>query len=183
MKKKVSLTRAPAREGLGLPTIMDRDLATLHGVRYVHLAAFALDVDRGRAAGEGYGDPRPFAWEVFLTEHYLLARFDPTEDRALIEDAVLSILEGEPDALGSQLAFALWDAISRGRWPASSKQAFASWKSRPDEMVRDLAPLWRDGAERARSLAAGCLVVELDPPLAPPTRAALAAMAARTETP
>ncbi|MCC6873002.1 MAG: hypothetical protein IT378_01740 [Sandaracinaceae bacterium] len=183
MKKKVSLTKAPAREGLGLPTIMDRDLATQHGVRYVHLAAFAIDVDRVREAVEGYGDPRPFAWEVFLTERYLLARFDPREDRALVEDAVLSILDGEPDALGAQLAFALWDAIARGRWPSSSKQAFASWKGRPDEMVRDLAPLWRDEAAHARSLAAGCLDVELDPPLAPPTRAALEAMAARSETP
>lgn len=176
MAKKSLLRVAPAQEKLGLPTIMDRALAARHGVAYVHLVAFAIDVDRVREAVEGYDDPRPFGWEVFLTEAYLLARFG-AEHRALLEDVVLSILDGEPDALGSQLAFSVWDALERGALPRELRDAFKSWRARPDELVRALAKLWEKGDALVRELAESTLAVELEPPLAPPTREALAAMA------
>jgi hypothetical protein len=169
---------APAQEKLGLPTIMDRALAARHGVRYVHLAAFAIDVDRVREAVEGYDDPRPFGWEVLLTEAYVLERFDGN-DTAILEDAVLAILDGEPDALGSQLPFAVWDAIERGELPRSLREAFKSWRARPKELVRALGALWQRGDAIVRELAESALAVELDPPLAPPTCEALARMAQR----
>jgi hypothetical protein len=175
--KGKSLPRiGPASEKLGLTTIMDRGLAARHGIPYVHLAAFSIDVDRVREAVEGYDDPRPFGWEVFLTEAYLLHRFGP-EERALLEDAVLSILDGEPRALGAQLAFAVWDAIERGALPRELREVFRSWRARPEELVRELAPLWQDEARWRTELARGCLDAELDPPLSPPTREALEAMA------
>jgi hypothetical protein len=163
------------KEALGIRTIMDRALAARHGVPYVHLAAFAIDVDRVRDEVEGYGDRRPFGWEVFLTEAYVLER--AKDERALLEDVVLSILDGQPDALGSQLVFAIWDAIHRAQLPRDLRKAFASWKAEPDELVEKLAPLWKKGADNIRELAQGCLAVEIDPPLAPPTRASLEALA------
>lgn len=181
MVSKVRLpSAAPGAQGLGLPTIMDPALAQRHGVPYVHLAAFAIDVDRVREAVEGFDDPRPFGWEVFLTEAYVLERFDPDarpDELVLFEDVVLSILEGGPDALGSQLVFSIWDAIVRGRLPKDLERAFSTWRARPKQLVRDLAQLWVDGPKNVRELAAGCLEVELDPPPAPPTREALERMA------
>lgn len=171
---------SPAQEKLGLPTIMDRALAAKHGAPYVHLAAFAIDVDRVREAVEGYGDPRPFGWEVLLTEAYLLARFG-ADAGALLEDAVLSILDGEPDALGGQLAFAVWDALERGELPAELRRAFASWRARPKELSRALGELWPDAPRLVAELARGCLEAPLEPPLAPPTREALERMAAREQ--
>jgi hypothetical protein len=169
---------APAQEKLGLPTIMDRALAARHGVAYVHLAAFAIDVDRVREAVEGYDDPRPFGWEVLLTEAYVVARFG-AGDATIVEDAVLSVLDGEPDALGAQLPFAVWDAIERGELPRTLRDAFRSWRARPRELVRALGALWERGDAIVRELAESALAVELDPPLAPPTREALEAMARR----
>lgn len=166
---------SPTQEKLGLKTIMDRALAARHGIPYVHLAAFAIDVDRVREHVEGYDDPRPFGWEVLLTEHYLLERFG-AEDRALLEDAVLSILDGEPDALGGQLAFAVWDAVARNALPDSLRVAFKAWRARPDELVEELAQLWPDAARLVPELARGCLDADVEPPLAPPTKAALEAM-------
>ncbi len=165
----------PAQEKLGLPTIMDRALAARHGVAYVHLAAFAIDLDRVREAVEGYDDPRPFGWEVLLTEVYLVARFGP-DDTSILEDAVLSVLDGEPDALGGQLPFAVWDAVERGELPRSLREAFRSWRARPHELVEALAKLWARGDDLIRELAKRALDVELDPPLAPPTREALITM-------
>lgn len=176
--RSLLLRKAPTREKLGLTTIMDRALAARHGVPYVHLAAFAIDVDRVREHVEGYDDPRPFGWEVLLTEHYLLERLG-VEDRVLLEDTVLGILEGEPDALGGQLAFAVWDAVVRGELPDELRSAFKSWRERPDELVKDLTPLWADAPRLIRELAEGCLAVELDPPLAPPTKLALEAISTR----
>lgn len=170
----------PAKEKLGLPTIMDRALAARHGADYVHLAVFAIDVDRVREAVEGYGDPRPFGWEVLLTEAYLLERFG-AEARSLLEDAVLSILDGEPDALGAQLVFSVWDAIERGELPGELRSAFKSWKARPKELVRDLAKLWPEASRLIPELSQGCLDARLDPPLAPPTIEALKKMSERAQ--
>lgn len=175
MAKKTALPGAPA-EKLGAPTIMDRALAVSLGVPYVHLAVFSIDLDRVREEVEGYDDPRPFGWEVFLTECYLLARFDPSkrpEEAAFFEQVVLSILDGRPDALGAQLSFAVWDAVQRGRFPKRLEGAFKSWKVRPKALVKDLSKLWEREDALRESLARGCLEVALAPPLAPPTVQAL----------
>ncbi len=166
----------PTKEKLGLPTIMDRALAARHGARYVHLAVFAIDVDRVREALEGPDDALPFAWDVLLTQAYLRSlEGDPV---SLLEDTVLSILEGEPDALGGQLAFAVWDAAEREALPESLRGAFESWRARPKELAKQLAKLRAPGRELEAELAQACLDAPLDPPLAPPTREALARLAA-----
>jgi hypothetical protein len=171
-------------EGLGRKTIMDRALAGRHGAAYVHLAAFAIDVDRVRDATEGSADERPFGWEVFLTECWLVDRVSPADPvaRGMIEDVVLAAIDasgaaGEEGVLGAQVPFAVWDAVARGAWPAELRSAFSQWKARPKELVKDLAPLWKDEARHRRELATACLEAELDPPLAPPTLEALRAMA------
>ena len=174
-RKKQLPSLSPAQEKLGLPTIMDRALAQSHGVPYVHLAVFAIDVDRIRDAVEGFDDPRPFGWEVLLTEAYLLRRFEPRKhahEVLLLEDTVLSILDGATDALGSQLVFAVWDALARGELPKELDRAFRGWRTRPKQLVKELGRLWADPANVPR-LAASALEVEMEPPIAPPTREAL----------
>ena len=165
---------APKKEGLGRQTIMDRALASKHGATYVHLAAFAIDIDRVRDALEDLDDPRPFGWEVFLTEVYLLERLAVETDpiaRTIVEDVVLGVLEGDRgvEVLGSQLPFAVWDAIERGEWPSELRACFRGWKGRPTDLTRELAPLWADRERHVRELSEHCLGAELDPPLAPPT--------------
>lgn len=180
MREKKLLPTADGAEGLGRATIMDPTLAASHGVAYVHLAAFAIDIDRVREYVEGPEDPRPFGWEVFLAEAYLLRHFDPTrrpEQVLLFEDVVLSVLDGRSDALGSQIAFAIWDAIERERFPVRLRGAFATWKARPTELVEELAPLHETQETLVPELAEGCLATPLDPPLAKPTLAALREMA------
>jgi len=172
------------REGLGRPTIMDRALAARYGVAYVHLAAFAIDVDRIRDATESDDDDRPFAWEVFLSARYLLWRFDPNaeDQRALLEDAVQSILElrvNDEGFLGSQLPFAVWVLVAQGAWPKEFELWFKTWKKKPREMVKDLQAVFANSDEQERSLAQMCLNAELEPPIAPPSKEALTAMAQR----
>ncbi|MEZ4338808.1 MAG: hypothetical protein R3B82_19495 [Sandaracinaceae bacterium] len=159
---------------------MDRELATRHGVPYVHLVAFAIDVDRVREATEGYDDPRPFGWEVFLVERYLTDRFDPNRQPELVlifEDIVLGVLEGAPSALGSQIVFAIWDLIQRSRFPKRLEGAFRAWQERPDELGEDLDLLFAEEDRVVKELARSCLEVALEPPLAPPTKEALEALA------
>ena len=158
---------------------MDRALAGSHGAPYVHLAVFAIDVDRVRERIEDGADDLPFGWEVFLTEVYLLAHVQPAEPagRALLDDVVLGIFDGPDGRLGAQLVFAAWDAVARGAWPTELRRLFSSWRSRPDELVRALAPLWKDEARLTAELARRCLECPIDPPLAPPTLEALAALA------
>jgi len=161
---------------------MDPGLAAQHGVAYVHLAAFAIDVDRVREQVEGYDDPRPFGWEVFLVEQYLVDRFDPSrrpEEVLIFEDVVLGILDGDPAALGSQVVFSIWDLIQRDRFPKRLEGAFKGWRSRPKALLKDLDALFADEARHRAELAAGCLAVELSPPLAPPTIEALESLATR----
>lgn len=180
-RKKHLPSLGPTQEKLGLPTIMDRALAQSHGVPYVHLAVFAIDVDRIRDAVEGFDDPRPFGWEVLLTEAYLLGRFDPARhahEVLLLEDVVLSILDGAPDALGSQLVFAVWDALERGELPEELGRAFKGWRTRPKQLVKDLGKLWAEPGIVER-LASAALEVEMEPPIAPPSREALAELAGR----
>jgi hypothetical protein len=156
-----------AREGLGRPTVMDRALAARHGVPYVHLAVFAIDVDRVREATESDDDPR----------------CDPSDEstRAMLEDATNAVLElrsSEEGVLGSQLPFAIWTLVARGGWPRELEGWFRAWKKKPRSLEKELGALFDDAAAEERALARFVLSVELDPPLAPPTREALESMAA-----
>jgi hypothetical protein len=171
---------APEAEGLGRPTIMDRALAQDHGVRYVHLAVFAIDVDRVAEAAPAE-DSLPLGWEVFLTEHFLLAEFsEPSAaELALLEDVCEAVLdqEGQQRALGNQLCFAIYDAVARGALPNSLGSPFKHWRSAPKQLLAELAELWRDPEASARRCALHCLAQKLEPPLAPPTLEALQELA------
>jgi hypothetical protein len=178
------LAQAPqGAERLGLPTIMDRALAAKHGVRYVHLAAFAIDIDRVREASESQRDERPFGWEVFLTECFLLETIDPASegDAALLEDALLSVLElreGE-EVLGTQLPFAVWHAVEKRGWPTDLSRALRHWKAKPEQLGKDLDGFFLEHLSARKALAEGCLSLELAPPLAPPTQEILSRWAGR----
>lgn len=175
----------PTREGLGRPTIMDRALASKHGVPYVHLAVFAIDVDRvrdEREGSDGETDATPFGWEVFLTARYLAWRCDPSDEatRAMLEDATLAVLElppSEEGVLGSQLPFAVWSLIAHGLWPRELEPWFRAWKKKPRELEKELGALFARGEPLERELAAAALATTIEPPLAPPTRDALTSMA------
>ena len=177
MKRKTSLPLAkPAQSGLGLPTIMDRDIAAAHGSAYVHLVVFCIDVDRVY-----WLDPEdsglPFGWEVFITEFYLLAWAHAHPDcfAEVVEAVCAPLLEetpGEPP-LGGQVAFATYDAIARGALPRELTALFSSWRSPPRELVSELSALHADAAATAERLATYCLSADVEPPLAPPTREAL----------
>jgi hypothetical protein len=160
----------PEQTSLGLPTIMDRDLVDSHGVQYVHLAVFAIDIDRVY-----WLDPEstelPFGWEVFLTERFLLAHAAANE---LLESICMPLLEetpGEPP-LGGQIVFAIYDLSQRGELPESLRKLFFGWKKPPLELLEALAALHRDEAALP-ALVEHCLEADLTPPLAPPTREAL----------
>ena len=178
--QKRRLPAAPAA-GLDHTTIMDRELAALHGGAYVQLAVFAIDLDRLYAL-----DPErpalPFGWEVFLVEQYLLARIDGHAEpgRALLEDACLSVLAQPPEeqGYGSQLVFAVYDALARGALPESLRPVFARWLKPPVQLQEALDELWSDAPAVLARCAADCLTRKLDPPLAPPTRTTLEAMRA-----
>jgi len=162
---------------------MDRELAQKHGVTYVHLAAFAIDVDRVRDEVETEAlDPMwPFGFEVFLTEAWLVEKLGEGANEALLADACAAVMKKslahEGQVFGAQLPFAVFDGVARGELPEKLRQLFAIWKHEPRDLLDDLAELWaRAEAERPR-LARACLEVELDPPLAPPTREKLEAWA------
>jgi hypothetical protein len=178
MSKKLPVTGE--QEGLGAPTIMDRALAARHGVPYVRLAAFAIDLDRA------YGhdpdpDARPLGWEVFVTECYVVGRVDAEGEtgRALLEDICTQVLDQPPDAqaLGSQVVFAIYHALSRSRLPESLQPIFKRWRRRPRQLMASLDELWEERAEALPALAELCLDLDLDPPLSPPVRNALDQMA------
>ncbi len=165
-------------EGLGLETIMDRALAAQLGVPYVHLAAFAIDLDRINAE-VGDAEGWPTGWEVFLTELYLRERFDPSrpDDRELVTETCAAVMEAG-QALGAQLPFAVWDAVERGAWPEELRAIFRPWRRKPVQLARALDALFEDADAERQRLAAACLGVPLEPPLAPPTREALARISA-----
>lgn len=177
MKRKTSLPLAsPTQSGLGLPTIMDRDLAATYGAAYVHLAVFSIDIDRVY-----WLDPEesglPFGWEVFVTEYYLLSHANALTGSGaeLLEAMCTALLEetpGEPP-LGGQVVFAVYDAICRGALPPELSKVFSSWRSPPRDLVAALGELHGDAQANAKRLASYCLEAELEPPLAAPTRQAL----------
>lgn len=163
---------------------MDRALAQTYGVPYVHLAVFAIDIDRAREQIEddGADDDLPMGWEVFLTERFLDARHDASTEagRTLLEDAVLGIFDLPPNdepVFGSQLPFAVWHALGRGALPAELKATFDAWKAKPKELGVELDRLYLTKDESTRVLARRCLEAPLSPPLAPPAREALEALA------
>jgi len=179
MDKRKLVQLGPAHDKLELPTIMNSALAARYGTAYVRLAAFAIDLDRAYTlvdADEGL----PFGWEVFVTECYLLGAVDAHEesDAALLEETCLSILEQPPDdqGYGSQLLFAVYDAIQRGWYPDTLAGPFRSWRSSPRQLHKALTELWAGPVEPLQTLAAQLLALPLDPPLSPPTRDTLEQM-------
>jgi hypothetical protein len=194
MKRRRVLHRAQRGEAkLELPTIMDRGLAAKHGALYVHLAAFAIDIDRVFAAIApddeddigltGAPDPeeQPFGWEVFLTSARVRA-LDPGDPKvlAMLEETCAFVLDQAPDeqGYGSQLVFGVYDAVKRGALPQSLADLFRSWRARPKQLDRALDALWKNDAAALPAIAARCESIALEPPLAPPTRATLQQMAA-----
>ncbi len=181
MAKRTLPKLQEAQAGLGLPTIMDRALAAAHGALYVHLAVFAIDIDRAYWLDPERND-LPFGWEVFLTECYVLGRIDASQavQRDMLEAACSELMEespGEPP-LGGQLVFAIYDAVQRGALPSELRALFAGWHAKPRELVHSIKKLWDDRDATIVSLAKACLAEEMEPPLAPPTRAVLEEMAA-----
>jgi hypothetical protein len=176
MRRKRALPVAPRQTSLGLPTIMDRAVAAAHGVDYVHLAVFAIDIDRVY-----WLDPElatlPFGWEVFLTQWLLLAHLDSRTPAHLdlIEAMCWPLVAdapGEP-ALGGQIVFAVYDAVQHGALPKGLGKLFVGWRSPPRDLVAALAKLRAAAPASLASLCQHCLEAELSPPLAPPTREAL----------
>lgn len=154
---------------------MDRDLAAKHGTAFVYLAAFAIDIDRVRELTED-DDGWPFGWEVFLLARYLDQELDSSDHEELIEEACALAFE-LGDVLGAQLPFSVYELVSRGCWPESLADVYASWKKPPRELSARLTPLWEDPNATAR-LATACIASSLQPALAPPTREALEHLAA-----
>jgi hypothetical protein len=175
--KRRRLPQVNAESGLGLPTIMDRDLAATQGVAYIHLAVFAIDIDRVY-----WLDPElaslPFGWEVYLTECFLLQQLTAasTDLLEVICQPLLEETPGEPP-LGGQIVFAVYDALQRGVLPVEMTSLFGHWRNPPRALCESLA-LLHAAPDVLPRLCQHCLDAELSPPLAPPTRAALEALAA-----
>jgi hypothetical protein len=178
MDKRKLLQVTPAHERLEQPTIMNSALAARYGVDYVRLAAFAIDLDRAYTAAPEDA-ALPFGWEVFVTECYLLGALDPNDETvcALLEETCLSILEQAPDdqGYGSQLLFAVYDAVTRGAYPSALATPFRSWRKPPKQLLRALRELFAQ-PDALRSQASAVLALALDPPLSPPTRKTLEQM-------
>lgn len=188
MKKSLP-TLSREQESLGRPTIMNAGLAARHGITYVHLVVFAIDLDRVRETieeDETAENLWPFGFEVFLTEMHLAGLVDPTDDAHadMLDDLIDDLLETSRDEIpfGSQLAFAIHDAVLRGSLPERFGKPFHRWKKRPEELVRSLDELFERAPVEASDLAEACLELELTPPLAPPTRDALEALVSTYES-
>ena len=185
MTRGPKLRLAGAREKLDQPTIMNSALAAKYGVAYVRLCAFAIDIDRAYTELEDddddEGEELPLGWEVFLTEVYMLGSIAAGSDdvaRGLIEETCLSILEQAPDeqGYGSQLLFAVYDAVARGAYPESLRSLFRSWHKPPRQLLDALAELHREPGPAIAALAERALHAPTDPGPSPPTRATLEQM-------
>lgn len=159
---------------------MDRALAQRYGAPYVHMVAFAIDIDRVRELDPEDGS-LPFGWEVFLVECFLREMFESsvTENAAtLVEDACLAVLElpralpGRLAPFGSQLPFAVYTAVARGFLPESLGSCFRAWKKAPTDLLQELRAMEQETGTR-ESLLRYCLGAEVQPALVPPVRAAL----------
>ncbi len=166
---------------------MDRGLAQRYGALYVHLAAFAIDVDRVRELDPEDGS-LPFGWEVWLLEHYLRFLLEagdsaPDKTTAVLEDACLSVMDlprplpGRPAPFGSQLPFAIYAGVARGRLPESLGSCFRSWRKPPVDLLQELEAMDRTPTTRD-ALVRHCLGAPVEPALVPPVKAALEALLA-----
>lgn len=174
MRKPLPLIDA-RQVGLGQPTIMDRALAEQHGSRYVQLAVFAIDIDRVCHA-RADDDALPLGWEVFVTEAFLVTLVDANDElqRSMLEDTCLDLLVDQADPrLGSQLPFAVYDAVVRGVFPESLRPLFHRWRTPSKTLLRDLSDFWQAREQALPKLIDVCLNTPLTPPLAPPTVQAL----------
>jgi hypothetical protein len=179
-QKRLNVLR-PKDSKLGRATIMDRALAQRYGAPYVHLAAFAIDVDRvHRARPEA--PELPDAWEVFLTEQRLKNFMNEAikDPAAMLEEMCLAVMElprnEELGALGGQLPFAIYVGVAHGHLPAVLGGCFQSWRRPPVDLIDELATLAKDEALLAK-LANYCLDARIEPPLVEPVREALYALA------
>jgi hypothetical protein len=181
-KKKGLRVAKPGDQKLGRATIMDRALAQKYGAPYVHLTAFAIDVDRVHRLD--FDRPtQPFAWEVFLTEIRLARFMDEavTDPATMFEDMCLSVMDlprPESDSqgvLGAQLPFAIYAGVAHDHLPTSVGNCFQSWKKPPTDLLEELTALAARPALVA-TLAEHCLEAKLEPALAEPVRVALLAM-------
>ncbi len=164
---------APQHRGLGLATIMNRGLAEKYGVPYVHLAAFAIDVDRVCGAITDQNPLLPEAFEIYLAllwieEFVQTSALSKSEVCEMLEEICVSIFEGNSEAYGTQITFALWVGCEQARLPLELVPLFSSWKKKPTEVLRYVTALGEIKNSRA-SIAKACLTVAVDPPLAPPT--------------
>jgi hypothetical protein len=174
----------PEATKLGRPTIMDRALAQRYGAPYVHLAAFAIDVDRVHHRQTPDSQALPFAWEVFLTELRIVRLLDEvtSDPSPMLEEVCLQIMDlpaRQPDpqgVLGAQLPFAVYTAVAHGHLPARLGHCFSVWKKPPAELIDAVARQFASDGLGAR-LAQHCLDAALEPPLTPPVRAELTAIA------
>jgi hypothetical protein len=180
-KKKGLRVARPADTKLGRATIMDRALAHKYGAPYVHLAAFAIDIDRVHRL-EGERSTLPFAWEVYLTE-MRLARFmdEATVDPStMFEDMCLSVMDlpaarETQGVLGAQLPFAFYVGLAHDHLPTRVGTCFQGWKKPPIELIEETGKLAETSGLLAK-LAQHCLGAGLEPPLVEPVRVALEAM-------
>jgi hypothetical protein len=161
---------------LGAPTIMDAAMAAMYGARYVHAAAYAIDIDRYFQSIEDQ-NPEPLHWEIFLTECYLLEHLDPRDpDHAtLMQDLCASVVESlheKGNCFGSQVLLAALDAQRRGAWPAPIP-ALQDWQRPPGALLDTIQALFSNRASRQAHYAERCLAYPLHPPAAPPTLRAL----------
>ncbi len=167
----------PEPEGLGLATIMNPVLAKKHGATYVHLAAFAIDVDRAGILLEDATDPPPFGADVYLVAAYVRDRFAAEPTTGLLEDVVLDVLEVEPDEkrLGTQLPFAIYWLAARDLAPREWLGWFTQWRKPPTGILADVDAI-AARPEAIAELAQRWLAIEIDPPFVAPVRAALEAL-------
>lgn len=150
---------------------MDRALAQRHGAAYVHLVAFAIDVDRVHASTSDAAR-LPFGWEVFLTELRLTRLMDQAEHSPLdlIEDACLSVMElprprgGELPAFGSQLPFAVYTGVERGLLPDALSSCFREWKTPPAHLCQAMDEMAK-APDLLTRLVEHCLDAAVQPPL------------------
>lgn len=181
-KQKRLRVVGPQDAKLGQSTIMDRGLAQRYGAPYVHLAAFAIDIDRVHQL-EDERSSLPFAWEVFLTEMRLARFMDEAQvDPApMFEDMCLAVMDLPRNQgqgpLGAQLPFAMYVAVAHQHLPARVGTCFGAWKKPPVELIEDTAKLANQAGLLER-LAAHCLGAALTPPLVEPVKQALLAMQA-----
>ena len=178
----------PEAQRLGLPTIMNPELAQRYGARYVHWAVFAIDVDRAAQGDLGYSDvEETLGWEVFLTEYWMVSHLDPSDRNvvSLVEETCFDILDDAQAAhrLGSQLVFAVWNAAKRDAWPTCTAALFEQqWSGDRTQLAASLKQLWTDPDKAAEYWSGYCLQIPFDPPMARSTRAALEAMVATDQS-